>query len=138
MGRLLVIDADLNPRIASELRKRGRNAKSLQHLGWKTELDPDMLRLVYGELDDPVIVTSDDDMPNDHGDVIAEVNATVAVIEPWELHHGSVTVCDDTTSEEETYEREVIHRWAPSMQDQERGTVKRYFLKSTRLWKARK
>ncbi len=138
MDRLLVIDADLNPRIASELRKRGRAAKSLQQLGWKAMEDPEMVRAVFGRLTDPVLVTTDDNMPADHPEVLNEVQATVATIEPWELHPASVVARDAETSVEETYEREVVHRWAQAMQTQTRGTTKRYFLGGARAWKRRR
>jgi predicted nuclease of predicted toxin-antitoxin system len=41
--RLLVVDADLPPRLATELRNRARAATSAAHLGLKTAVDPDLL-----------------------------------------------------------------------------------------------
>jgi hypothetical protein len=138
VDRLLIIDADLNPRIAGELRKRGRAARSLQHEGLKDLEDPAMLRAVYAQYEDPVVVTSDDDMPLLHAAEVAELDATLAVIEPWERHPESVIARDDTTSMEETYEREIIHRWCQTMQGQARGSVRRYFLSGGYVWTPRK
>lgn len=61
----LVIDASLNKRIATELKRRGRDAIALSELKLRHEKDPDLLRalaLHYGE-QSWVLVTADDNMP---------------------------------------------------------------------------
>lgn len=135
--RLLVIDADLHPRIAGELRKRGRAARSLQDLSWKNLEDPEMLEEVFHTYPDAVLVTGDDSLPQDHADKVRDVGATLATIEPHDFHIGAVHSVDET-SEEEAYEREIIHRWVQVMQDQPRRSIRRYFLTGGRQWRPRR
>lgn len=75
----LVIDASLNKRIATELKRRGRDAIALSEFRLRHAKDPDLLRALaehYAER--PwVLVTADDNLPAAHADVVAEVNATI-------------------------------------------------------------
>ncbi len=137
-NRLVVIDADLQPRLAGELRKRGRAARSLQELGWKQLEDPKLLEQVFGEYPDAVLVTGDDSLPQDHAEKVEKVRATVATIEPYDLHIGAVEPRDDETSEEEAYEREIVHRWVQVIQGQPPRSIRRYFLGGGRPWRARR
>lgn len=61
-NRLVVLDADLQPRLAAELRRRGRAARSLGELGGSRLEDPEMLERVFGEHSNAVLVTGDDNL----------------------------------------------------------------------------
>ena len=137
--RVLVIDSSLNARrIASELKKRGRNAISLYELEWDRYKDPPLLRAISDEFEDAVLVTADDTMPLMHEAVVKhELAATIATVEPWDHNRGSVVSKSDQTSDQEAYEREIVHRWVHRMEEQERATIRRYFLGVNRKWTRR-
>ncbi len=65
-------------------------------------------------------------MPDEHGELVAELGPTVATLEPWDRV--------DTTLKQEDYKHEVVHRWAHVMADQDSGSVRRYFLTTNREW----
>jgi hypothetical protein len=126
-GHLLIIDASLSTRLGTELRHRGRNAKSLAELGLKGLTDEPMLReLAKIHDDDPyVLVTADDAMPATHGLVLDETATTVATLDPrWER----------TGLTQEKYKREVVHRWAHVMARQDPKTVRRFSIGGHRPW----
>lgn len=128
----LVIDASLNKRIATELKRRGRDAIALSELQLRHAKDPELLQALaehYGER--PwVLVTADDNLPAAHADVVAEVNATIATIDP----RRSVAYADD----EDAWGREVAHRWAHMMERQPMGSVRRYSDRGGRKWLPRR
>ncbi|CAN5500759.1 hypothetical protein BH23ACT9_BH23ACT9_32660 [soil metagenome] len=73
-------------------------------------------------------MTGDDAMPDEHEDVIERLGVTVATVDGrWE-HHGM---------EQEAYKREVVHRWAHRMAEQQDGEVRRYSPSSNRTWTRR-
>ena len=129
---ILVIDADLNKRIATELKRRGRDAIALSELGLRHQKDPDLLRALahhFGER--PwVLVTGDDNMPVVHAAVIAEVSATIATIDPRRPQ--------DYAENEDGWGREVAHRWAHLMERQPPSTVRRYSDGGGRTWTRRR
>ncbi len=81
---ILVIDADLNKRIATELKRRGRQAVALSELHLRHVKDPELLRALAAHFGDKpwILVTGDDNMPAVHADVIHEVGATLATVDP--------------------------------------------------------
>lgn len=136
--RLLVIDASLTSQPASRLRERGRQAIAVKQRGWKDLLDPDLLRNVFGEFPDAVLVTYDDRMPHEHPVVIAEVGATIATVEAWDRRPRSPHVIKpDDLSNEEVWKREVVQRWAHSMALQESGSIRRYSRHRPTAWAPR-
>lgn len=126
--RLLVVDESLSPRIASELRRRGREARSFGHLGLKGEKDPQALRKLFAWYPRCVLLTSDDSMPLEHADVLQEVGATLATIDP--IRPPGYLL--------DQWERDVAHRWAHAIQAQESGLIKRYTLAGARPWTSRR
>ena len=126
MGALLFIDENINPRIATELRERGRPATSVRTEKWRGEKDGSLIEKIsarYGS-DNIVLVTSDNNMPSDHPKDVARV--TVAVVDPIRPHGYTLM----------QWRRDVVHRWAHVMQQQDPRTVKRYGL-SQRDWTPR-
>lgn len=130
LGSLLVIDEGLHPRLATELRCRGRHAVSVQELKLKGELDPDLLARVYTLHPGCVLVTADDSMPATHPEAIALTMATLAIItgrRPREFEPY-----------QDAWEREIVHRWAHRMQEQTPRSIMRYGAPGGRAWTARR
>jgi hypothetical protein len=124
----LVLDENLNPRLATELTRRGRNATRVQELGLRGSADPQLLDKLDSQLDIWVLVTADDRLPDSHSEAVHRVGATVATINPereagWPL---------------EEWRREIVHRWAHTMQDQAEGTLRRYTLRRHGVWRPRR
>jgi len=130
LRRELVVDANLDKRLAGELRSRGRAAVSVYPHGLSHLKDPELLERL-SELYRPeawVLVTGDDRMPGDHRELIERVGTTVATIDP--LH--------DTEHQIDEWRRDVVHRWAHVMQSQTQGAVRRYSLRWHRPWTLRR
>ena len=127
-----MIDADLNKRIATELKRRGRNAVGVSELRLRHARDPDLLRSLAEnfEREHWVLVTGDDNMPAVHADVIAELNATVATIEPRRP--------TEYIDNEDGWGREIVHRWAHLMERQDPGSIRRYSAGGGRNWVRRR
>ena len=124
--RLLIIDASINPRVAPELRnKRLRMALSCKDLKVERFEDPPLLRFVHMYWPETVLVTSDDQMPLEHGDLIRRWRLTVAVIDPLKpkSYQGG-----------DMWDWEIIHRWAHNMQVQPRNKIYRYNATGRRKW----
>ena len=77
-----------------------------------------------------VLVTADDNLPATHADVVAEVSATIATVDP----RRSADYADD----EDAWGREVAHRWAHMMERQSEGSVRRYSDRGGRKWTPRR
>src|SRR5687768_1285014 len=91
--------------------------------------DPELLRGVFGgDYNDPVLVTGDDHMPDDHAGLVASLGCTIATIRPGDSYDPL----------EDLYEREIVHRWAHQIQEQPTGTIRRYSLIGSRTWTTRK
>lgn len=127
-SRILVVDENLNPRLATEIARRGRQATRVAELGPRGSLDPQLLHRIDAQLEDWVLVTADDALPGEHSDAAAAVGATIATIHPdrhpeWAL---------------ESWRREIVHRWAHVIQDQPAGTARRYGLQRHARWTPRR
>jgi predicted nuclease of predicted toxin-antitoxin system len=137
--RVLVFDADLNPRLARECRHRGRRASSVEELRLKGALDPDVIARVFSFFPDAVLVTGDDGMPAEHATALAAVNATVAVIRPWNRKAADIGSWEGQEHRnEDEWEAEIVHRWAHLMQTQRTGTIRRYSVNSYGYWKPKR
>lgn len=129
--RLLVIDADLPKRLAPTLGSRNRNAISAAALGLADNIkDPELLRGLaenYNGVREWVLVTGDDGMPAEHGEVIGETCATIATIHPDHPEDMTQHACESTwfigglTPEEQTPQ-----------------TVRRYSLSGSHIWTPRR
>jgi hypothetical protein len=128
--RLIVVDADLPRRLAGQLRDRGRHAVSAAEISVDEYKDPDLLRELaerYG--DRPwILVTGDDAMPAEHGEILLETCATVATIHPE--HPAELS--------QDAWRRDVVHRWAHAFQTQTEANVRRYKSASSQLWTPRR
>jgi hypothetical protein len=117
----------MDNRIATELKSRGRRAIALSELGLHRSLDdsllPSLVRL-RPSASDFVLVTSDDNMPVDHGLLIAELGITVATIDP--AYASGYT--------EDSWGRDTVHRWAHVMAVQQPASVRRYTIGGHRAW----
>lgn len=135
-SRLLFIDESLSKRLAALLKHRGRAAVSASELGFLSLKDEELLRRLYDDGEDIVFVTADDSLPAEHAKVIGEVGGTIATVAPFEKGKWPIHPCNLT--DEESWKREIVSRWAHAMQDQPRRTHKRYFLNGARRWRPRR
>jgi hypothetical protein len=130
--RVLVIDANLPTSLAGSVKKRGREAVSAAELGLAHNVkDPELLQALadqYADKAEWILVTGDDMMPAEHGQVIIETRATVATIFPE--YPDGVT--------EHAWNVDVVQRWAHAMQEQQVGSVRRYSMGSSKPWRPRR
>jgi hypothetical protein len=90
---VLVVDECLDKRLASELNRRGRPAKSVSALGMRSLDDPQLFQAL-AKLGQPyVIVTADEAMPLDWMAAIEALGVTVAVVDSRRT--GTATQCAD-------------------------------------------
>lgn len=128
MQRILLIDENLTRRIASELRKRGKNAIAIVSTELKGAKDPDLLLAIARDHPNAVLITGDDNLPATHRDVLKETGVTLAIVSPEREPSYST----------EEWEREIVHKWAHKMEAQEAGSIRRYFLVGSRPWRTRR
>ena len=127
----LIIDADIHKRVTTELNARGRDAIATSELDLSREKDEPLLRALAVQLGDPeawVLVTGDDAMPDDHQAAFAELQITLATIDPRRPEDVG----------EDSWRRDVVHRWAHAIQIQPAGTIRRYSAIRHGLWKPRR
>ena len=130
--RLLFLDEDVPKRLAKELRDRGRNTTTIYSTDLKGRRDHELLpELVPRFGPNVVLVTADEDMPEQHGKALREAGMTVAVIDGRHKQHGY------PDEEQDAWKREVVHRWAHTMQLQAVGTIRRYSLHRHGEWRSR-
>lgn len=123
---LIVVDASLSPRIGTELRRRGRPAKSLAELGLQRLKDDPMLEALAHRLSEPyVLLTGDDAMPATHRPMIDATGTTVATIDARWQRSGF---------EQEAFKFEVSQRWAHKIASQVPLTIVRYSAGTYRPW----
>lgn len=129
-SRLVVTDANINPRISTTLENRGRRSVSCKRLGLDRLRDPpllDALATKYAD-EDWVLLTADDDMPADHGPQITRLGLTIATIGGENRPQGEA---------EEKFIWETAHRWVHHMADPEhhpREEIRRYYPTSHGAW----
>ena len=128
--QLIVVDASIDNRAATELKRRGRDAVALSALGLRHENDEDLLPkltdLYASEGRAWMLVTGDDAMPREHGGTLSRLGVTLATIDPRRP--------DDVL--QDAWQRDVVHRWAHAMQVQAPGTIRRYSPHRNATWKA--
>ena len=129
---VVVIDADINKRLASELKKRGRDALATSELliaGLKDAPLLQHLHDTYGR-HGYVLLTGDDKMPFQHADVVAKLGCTIATVDP---HRGPGYEPDERVME---WRKDVGHRWFHIICVQPPETIYRYGIRKG-VWKAR-
>ena len=101
-------------------------AVSCEDLGVAKFNDRALLRFLHSYWPETVLVTADDQMPREHGDLIARWGHTVATIDPLapKVYTGG-----------DSWHWEIVHRWVHNMQAQSTGTVYRYNARGRREWK---
>jgi hypothetical protein len=116
--RRLVLDEDINWKLAKELRRRGlRKTSSNKELGLLEKQDGQLIKALAEEHEPCVLVAWDNKMHLSHAHTLDHFDMTLAVIDKY-AKRGDLT--------EEEYYREVIHRWAHRMVFQKPGTVVKY------------
>ena len=127
----LVIDADVNKRVATELNARGRQAVAVSEVDLHRREDEPLLRGLVTQFGAPeswILVTGDDAMPDEHGDLLAELGVTLATLDPRQPAGLS----------QDAWRRDVVHRWAHAIGRQGIGTIRRYSLHRHGLWRPRR
>jgi len=126
--RVLVLDANLPRRLATEIAHRGRTARRVKYFGLQHNGDPELLSKLNELLDDWILITGDDKMPLDHSEAVKAIGATIATIDPRRpegIAQGN-------------WQREVSHRWVHKMHVQDPGEVRRYNHETHRIWTPRR
>ena len=120
--------------MTTELKKRRRAAIALSALELHRLLDWEFLPALADHFGASpwVLVTGDDAMPAVHADVIADVNATLAIIDP----RRPPAYSDDEG--QEAWMRDATHHWARRMATQAPGSIRRYSLNTSRIWTPRR
>lgn len=116
LGRLFVIDESLDMRLASQIEKRGRNARSIDWLGLGSTIDPPLLRKLHETHPECVLITGDDSMPGEHGELLKRLGLTVATVDGQR----------DPGWGQSDWKNETVHRWVHVMANQKPGTHRRY------------
>ena len=129
-GRLLILDASLNRRLANELKGRGRRALAAGEIGLGRATDAELLRGLARRYPDEewVLVTADDYLPAEQADLLGQLDITVATIE-WRMAPPA--------SGREQAARDACHRWAHAMAVQAPGSIRRYSAERNRAWSPR-
>lgn len=125
--RTLVLDENLNPRLATELTRRGRNATRVQELGLRGSADPQLLDKVDGQLDVWVLVTADT------GCLTAMRTQCIVL-----ARRSPRSILREAGWPLEEWRREIVHRWAHAIQEQRQGTLRRYTLRRHGVWRPRR
>ena len=116
--RRLVLDEDINWKLAKELRRRGlRNASSNKELELVEKKDGALIKALAAEHEPCVLVAWDNKMHLSHAQALNHFGLTLAVIDKY-AKRGDLS--------EEEYYREVIHRWAHRIVLQKPGSIVRY------------
>lgn len=127
----IVVDEDLNKRLATELNARGRTAIAVSELELHRQLDEPLLESLVRELGEPtdwILVTGDDAMPDEHADALERLQVTVGTVDPRQ----------PSAMTQDAWRRDIIHRWAHAIQRQTPGTVRRYASSRHASWKPRR
>lgn len=122
----LVLDEDVNWKIAPELTARGYDATSSEQMGLagRRVKDPVWLYILTRQSAPCVLITFDNKMPTRHRLDLLKRNSTLAVIDSKADRKG-------LTREE--YTRDVIHRWAHRIAIQTEGERYKYRLSGRSL-----
>lgn len=116
--RRLVLDEDMNWKLAKELQRRGLlNATSNKELELLGKKDGALIKALSQSHEPCVLVAWDNRMMKAHAAELQHFGLTVAVVDK-KADRGGLT--------DEQYYREVIHRWAHLMKRQAEGSVVKY------------
>jgi predicted nuclease of predicted toxin-antitoxin system len=117
--RRIVIDADISWKLARELRRRARaDATALREIGLDELKDGAVLKALAANFEPCVLVTFDNKMPKAHAKELRHHGSTLAVV-----NRAGLAAWDGT---EDSYIRDVVHRWAHRMELQEGPSVALY------------
>lgn len=116
--RRLVLDEDINWKLAKELRCRGMRYTTTNHeLELLKAADTQLIKALAEQHEPCVLVSWDNKMVRSHAQALDHFGLTLAVVDRY-ADRGDLT--------EEEYYREVIHRWAHRMTRQDHGSILKY------------
>ena len=117
--RRLILDADVNWKLAHEVRKRGRlDATALRLEGLDELKDGALLKALAADFEPFVLATWDNKMRHAHAAELEHFGSTLAVV-----NRARLGVWPGT---EESYVRNAIHRWLHRIEFQESNTTVLY------------
>jgi predicted nuclease of predicted toxin-antitoxin system len=121
--RRIVLDEDINWKLAQELIRRGRpDATAVRLLGLNEKKDAALFKaLAQGDYEPFVLVTYDNKMPVIHAAEIAHHGTTIAVV-----GEDAFKASRRPASEQEAYIRDVVHRWLHRIEQQAAGMARIY------------
>lgn len=122
--RLLVFDEDMPQRLSTEIGYRGRSATRVSELQLKGTEDPDLIAALIELHPDCVLVTGNYWMPAEHVDAVRQSSIAIATIDPRRAAGYT----------QDSWRRDVSHRWIHSMQLQRAGSLRRYAIASSGSW----
>lgn len=127
----LILDADLPPRLRTELVGRGITATRLAELNLHRLYDEPMIMglIECRSVEEFVLVTGDDKMPLTHRDLVRRVGLTIATVDGRWQNRGYAS--------QESWHRDVIHRWAHRIQTHADKEIRRYARNRHALWSPR-
>jgi len=112
----IVLDADISWKLAHELQKRGRtDATALKIENLDTLKDGAVLKTLAAAFGPCVLVTWDNKMPKVHAADVRHHSSTLAVVNRTGFRNWAGT--------EDSYVRDVIHRWLHRIEHQEDQVV---------------
>jgi hypothetical protein len=118
--RRVVLDEDINWKLAAELKRRGRlDATAIYIEKIDGKKDGALLKTLAAGYEPCVLVTWDNKLSKVHSAEIAHHGNTIAVVD-------RAVYEAKWTGDEESYVRDVVHRWLHRMEIQPRGTARRY------------
>jgi hypothetical protein len=118
--RRVVLDEDINWKLAAELRRRGRmDATAIYIEKIDGKKDGALLKALATGYEPCILVTWDNKLSKVHSAEIEHHGNTIAVVDraAYEARW---------TGDKESYVRDVVHRWLHKMEVQPRGTARRY------------
>lgn len=118
LPRLIVLDEDINWKLARELRRRGLNATSVFELGLagRSIKDGMLIKALHERREPLVLVAWDNKMPRSHAGQLRHFGTTLAVIDKYSRRG----------LDEESYYRDVIHRHAHRIAKQPAASIYKY------------
>ncbi len=126
IGRLFVIDENLPKRLATELKGRGFQARTMAQLNLKGINDSIIIeRLSLGIDEDWVLLTGDDKLPLVHAEAVKRFTPTIATVDPRRPPH----------LDHDQHRKNVAHRWAHVIVVQEPSTIRRYSTTWSKPWR---
>jgi predicted nuclease of predicted toxin-antitoxin system len=127
--RRIVLDEDINWKLAQELIRRGRpDATAVRLIGLNEKKDAALFKaMAQGNYEPFVLVTYDNKMLAAHAAEITHHGTTIAAVD-----EDAFKASGQPAREQEAYIRDVVHRWLHRIEKQAAGTARLYSSRGSR------